>query len=441
MTVLDGPDLFHLTQERPGRPTHTLKIAVLETTPPPDEIHRWLAGHVPRMPVLRRVVETAPLQPARWIDVEPDLAAHVTETTLPPPGDEQALCAALADLCAVPLDRARPLWHVHHLTGLVGGRSALVLRLHHALADGAASVRIWEELAGDRQPEPATPSQDRLGRLRHLGAIVADAPRLARRWRAHGQRLAAARERDAVAAVDPFSGPVTPFNVRLEGTRSCAFASLPLQRVRALRTATGASINELFLALVGGALQRHLRATAGDPGASLTATVPAALPERAEPYGNSVTTLYLSLHSDKAPADRLTAIRADLTAARAALADDPRLLPDSQRRWRFYRVLVAAMHLEERRRGIPAYNAIVTSVRGPGPIELAGARVAELRSLGPLAGRLGVNLTAWSYGDELSVGVHTYREAADGLDELAPLLLDELAALEDAISARTTPDP
>jgi hypothetical protein len=196
--------------------------------------------------------------------------------------------------------------------------------------------------------------------------------------------------------------------------------------------AFGASVNEVLLAISGGAIHRHLQARGVRLDSSLTTTLPAGLPERSQPHGNAVTTLYLSLHSELDPAARVAAIQKDLRSARAVLAEDPRLLPDSQLRWRFYQLLVATMRREERRRGRPAYNAIVSSVRGPATFEIAGHPVIELRSLGPLAGRLGLNITAWSFGNDLSIGIHAYRDATDDLADLGRRLGDELAALEAA---------
>jgi hypothetical protein len=69
-------------------------------------------------------------------------------------------------------------------------------------------------------------------------------------------------------------------------------------------------------------------------------------------------------------------------------------------------------------------------VRGPDAFSLAGVPVEQLRSICPLVGRFGLNLTAWSYGGDLTVGIQAYASAGDGLDELGPLLLDELDQLE-----------
>lgn len=425
--LLDGPDLFHLTQEAPGRPTHTIKVATLDGLVAHHEVRSWLEDAVARMPVLRRRAEVRVLQPTRWVEADADLDSHLVEHRITAEG-ATAFGAIIAELAERPLERDRPLWALHHVIDEAGGRSHLVFRVHHALADGAASVRLWEQLAERSAGSPAASTEPSApGRLHHLGEVIADGPRLARRWREHGKRLAVARTTGLAPAVDPFTGPATPFNARLSGPRACAWVDLPLDGVKQVGREAGGSVNDVLLALCGGAIRRLLEADGAVVGSSLTATVPASLPDRRQPFGNAVTTLYVSLHSDEPDVlARVRAVAADVRAAREVSDHDPRLLPDSQRRWRLYQGLVAAMHLEERRRDRPAYNAIVSSVRGPDRLRLLGRDVVELRSLGPLAGRLGLNITAWSYDDTLAVGIHAFRDATTQLERLGDLIASEL---------------
>ena len=79
-----------------------------------------------------------------------DLAYHVTESGPAGAADDAAFRAAVAGIFAQHLDRSRPLWRIDVLPGLAGGRSALVWRIHHALADGMTAMRmasavLWDE--------------------------------------------------------------------------------------------------------------------------------------------------------------------------------------------------------------------------------------------------------------------------------------------------------
>jgi diacylglycerol O-acyltransferase len=442
---LDGPDLFHLAQERAGRSAHTLKCAVLDRVVPCAEIDRWALAALTHVEPLRMRLAGLPLTRPVWVDGGPsELDYHLRHREVPAPGREEELTAVLSELCSGRLDRARPLWRLWHLTGLESGRDALVFQLHHAVADGAASVALWEAIADGAGPTsgPMDPPSHGLaaGTVARGASELARLPSQVRRFLAYVQRSKAIEHSEEPAVTKAFVAPPTTFNRDPEERRRCSFVTLSLPRLQAVGRACGASLNEVFLTIGAGAVRRHLDGLHEPPVAALTATVPAALPERTQPWGNSVTTLYTSLHSDVAdPRRRLEAVQASLGATRRATDHDPRLLPDWQRYPRLNGGLIRLMELAERRGGRPAYNLIVSSVRGPTPFSLAGSAVTELRSIGPLSGRLGLNITGWSYGDAFTVGIHTFASAGDHLDRLGHHLDEELTELERTTSAVMSP--
>jgi diacylglycerol O-acyltransferase / wax synthase len=88
---------------------------------------------------------------AHWEDVdELDLDLHFHHLALPAPGDRQALQALVGDRASKPLDRTRPLWEVCFIDGL-GDGAAVLVRMHHSIADGIALARVMLTLtdAGD----------------------------------------------------------------------------------------------------------------------------------------------------------------------------------------------------------------------------------------------------------------------------------------------------
>jgi WS/DGAT/MGAT family acyltransferase len=433
MRILDGPDLFHLEQERAGRPMHTLKVAVLGRPVPRAAFDTWVRDRVVHVDPLRSRLDPVPFFHPVWVDAdELDLSYHVQHVELPPPGGEEELCALLGRLCGGPvLDRSRPLWRMWHVAGLSSGRDAVVIQVHHAVADGHASVAIWNELA-DAAGSSASADRDAVAApWRRALSDVVRLPSQCWRFGAYTRRAGQSRRAGEPEVTRAFLGPVTRFNGEPEPDRRCAFVTLDLARLRAVRVETGATITEIFASLAGGAVRRFLEARGDVLDAGLTATVPAALPDRRSRFGNSVTTLYVALHSDIAdPLARLGAVRKSVAATRRATERDPRLLADWQRYPRLNGTVIRLMELAEKRAGRPAYNLTVSSVRGPDPFELAGAPVEQLRSIGPLVGRFGLNLTAWSYGSDLTVGIQAYASAGDDLAELGPLLHDELDQLE-----------
>jgi hypothetical protein len=100
----------------------------------------------------------------------------------------------------------------------------------------------------------------------------------------------------------------------------------------------------------------------------------------------------------------------------------------------FGTVTLGSLSIAERLTKRPAFNAIVSNVRGPQPLSLHGAPVVAVRSMGPVTRVLGLNMTAWTYGDNFSVGLHSSREFMPDLRRLADHLCDELDAFTKAVA-------
>ena len=101
----------------------------------------------------QRVAEgRLPLSAAGWVDDEDfDLARHMHRRGLPAPGDEAALKQLAGDLASIPLDRGKPLWDMYLIDGPVPG-CAVIVRMHHCIADGIALARVMLSLT-DNTPE------------------------------------------------------------------------------------------------------------------------------------------------------------------------------------------------------------------------------------------------------------------------------------------------
>jgi hypothetical protein len=93
-----------------------------------------------------------------------------------------------------------------------------------------------------------------------------------------------------------------------------------------------------------------------------------------------------------------------------------------------------ALSMAERLAKRPAFNAIVSNVRGPRPLSLGGAPVVAVRSMGPITRVLGLNMTAWSYRDNFSVGLQSCRDFMPDLRRLGDHLRDELDAFMKAVA-------
>jgi diacylglycerol O-acyltransferase len=170
--------------------------------------------------------------------------------------------------------------------GLEGGRVAFVMKLHHAIADGVASVAMLENaFVADSahaveepfRPEPL-PSSRQLYQAAATGAAraVRSMPRAAVRTVAGARQARAVKQSVTALLPGPFTGPRTPFNVALSSDRTFSGIGIPLEVLLAAKKTAGASLNDAFLALCAGAIRRYLGRLGALPSASLITSVPMA---------------------------------------------------------------------------------------------------------------------------------------------------------------------
>jgi diacylglycerol O-acyltransferase len=433
MERLTGLDAAFLAMESPAHPMHTLKLLVLEPLGNGglfDALAPALLARLHLLPAFRRRVLEVPhgVHHPVWIE-DPDfeISAHLGRITVPAPGGPAEVDAIVGGLAGVPLDRGRPLWALWVLEGLRGGRVALLVKVHHALADGVTVARLLDAVmtraeGGEIAPPSRAWSPERAPSDRallrsalrdHLGQ-AAHLPRLVQGTFRRLRALVQARGSDLRSPRPVLDAPSTSFNRALTERRSFCRTSLPLADVRAVKRAFGVTINDVILALASTALREYLLEEGALPVRSLIASVPTSSETKNAPLrrgGNHVSSLFVSLHTDLVdPVERLLAIHRGALAAKktqALLGADlmeswaeyvpPRALGWALRGW-------ARSHLANR--VPPPLNVIVASVPGPtAPLFVPGHRLVEVASVGPLLEGIGVNITAWSYLDTVFVGV------------------------------------
>jgi hypothetical protein len=161
---LTAADAANLISESPAAPMHVALVGVLDGAPATvdgrldlDRIRAAVAARLPALSRFRQVVLTSGFgcgYPV-WVDAPDfDVGQHVVARPLAPPGDDAAFRRACGELAGTPLRPDRPLWRLDLLTGLADGAVGLVLRLHHAIADGTTAVRIGAVLLGADAPCP-----------------------------------------------------------------------------------------------------------------------------------------------------------------------------------------------------------------------------------------------------------------------------------------------
>jgi diacylglycerol O-acyltransferase len=438
---LRAVDSAWLRMDRPGTTADIVALLAFARRLPLEEILRVVETRLLSVERFRqRIAGAETLEGPAW---EPDpefaISRHVAHVALPGAGPEE-LRALVGAVATEPLDASRPLWRMV-LADLPGAGSALVVKLHHCLGDGYALVAVLLSLADEPPadaPPPRAGSSFRDVSLRHgLGQALGLGVGLG----LENVARAVALGRDAVdvgrslvrMALLPRDPPTvlarTPTGVR----RAAWTPAFPLPRLRAAAHARGATVNDLVVAAIAGAVRGSLAAV-GEPVDRLEvrALVPVNLragrpdPSRPEALGNQFGLVYLDLPVHLgAAADRLAEVRARVAVLKRS--------PDAVAS---YGVLAALGLLPPslHRLGADFFarkaSLVLTNVPGPRrALHLAGRRLGQMMFWVPHPSTLGLGVSILSYAGEVRVGVRADEAVVLDPADLAGRLEPELAAL------------
>ena len=458
---LSPSDVSAIQAERGPVHMHVGGVLVFDSQIAREEVVRRLSERIHLIPRYAMRLDEAPLGIANpvWVaddGFDPD--RHVRRVALPAPGDREQLEELVGDLMSDRLDRSRPLWQIHVVEGLAGGRSALVARMHHALVDGIAAVDV-STVVLDPTPEPlaieppdvtedaprrrraADPraATDRAEALARLTAARLHVPRkLARDMASRALALdplgTARQVRSAAGVVGELArvrpqAPETRLNTPIGPDRLFAMARGRLDEVKAIRRATGATVNDVLLTTVALMLSEFL----DDPPENVVALVPVSVRtenERGE-LGNRISTVFVDLPLQGAPLERLDRISQEMTEVKrsaqvqagALIVGATGLAPP----------LVSSLAVRAMS-GPRMFNLVVSNV--PGPQEtfyLAGVPLREVYPAVPLNPR-GQALTVGilSYDGGVHFGLLADRDAVPDVSDAAAGLERALAVLTDS---------
>ncbi|KLO26911.1 hypothetical protein ABW16_17900 [Mycolicibacter heraklionensis] len=458
MRRLTGEDNSFLAWENAAQPQHTIKVMVLDPSQGHsqqpltfDAVRAMVPALVERVEPLQWQLLMPRLRLGRpWWVARPhiDVDHHVQRVTLAAPGGDHELATAIDAIFHDRLDRSRPAWQLFYVDGLADGRIALIWKIHHAVADGTASLRILEALCGtdmtasnprrdERRPAPWhwLPMV-----ARHQLAAAVGLPRVVARTVAVSRVILARRRAGKPGYAAAFAAPGARFNAPLTAERRFAFRGCDMTVIKQVARACGVTVNDVFLAVCSGALRGYLDRHGELTEEALTAVVPVSMrPPEGDPWGNKVARWNVALATDIAdPLERLTAIAAATRTAREVQAErDLWLQHDWMEYWPLFWFYSRALPLiGERTTHRPTFSLIASNMRGPQQLCFGGAPVERLISSGPLVFPMGLNFTGWSYEGQLTIGVLSCAahlpdpwQIADGL----PAALAELASAASAV--------
>jgi WS/DGAT/MGAT family acyltransferase len=406
-------------------------------------IEERMIARFPRFRQYPRAART-PLGRAEWVDDEDfDPERHYRYATLAEPGDQAALQDYVGAQTGRPLPHDRPLWEVHFISGYDGGTAAL-FRIHHCVADGISLMRVVLSLTDDHPPELFRPVEDPSPASAVLHAaegVLGYGLGLAR----HPTRvagLAGTAAHDAARLVHLATLPTKPRSVLTGEVVPDKLVTwtppIPLADIRAIRAATGTTVNDVLLAALAGALGRYLQQR-GTPLTQVRVMVPVNLRALDAPLppelGNEFGFFFVELPtSPMSPRDRL----AEMHRRVEELKGSPEALVS-------FGVLAgfgaAPKPVEDL--GVAFFVSkaagLVTNVPGPRePVYLAGARVDGIIGWVPRGGDMGFGVAIFSYAGDVLVGFSTDAHLMPDPARLQQLLLDEVAAMR-AEAAATGP--
>lgn len=476
---LSSLDVSFLYLEQPTTAMHTGSVMIFRLPPRRgidiDRLTRYVGAKIVTTPRYRQRVRSVPGRLANpvWVDDEDfDLSYHVRQQTLPKPGDDEQLAALVARLQAGPLDRHRPLWELHLVEGLAGGRFALVTKVHQALVDGVRAVDIGQLILED-DPKPSAPPEidwqaspgpstseliagaigesiRRPGQLADVlrGGLVDVRDTAAIVARSAGRVLGAARRMAGTPPRSPLLRTVSSqrrfamITTSLDDYRTIRNGSMltPASKGRRPPSSLHTTVNDVVLAVLAGALRAWLM-TRGEPvpaDSSVRTLVPmSVLPadlEDSAPLGSRLASLLVDLPTGEAsPMIRLHQVAYQTKAYR----DTGRAI-DANRLAGIAGFAPPTLHSLGARLASSLSNRmfhlVVTNVPGPQQVLYAdGARLLSTFPVVPLAAGQALSIGVTSYAGSLYYGLNADREAMPDVDLVGHCITDALAELLEAV--------
>ncbi len=428
-------DISFLTIDTPVTPMNLGAVVVLEPGLDAAALLELLGARAGALPRLRRKLrsEWLPFGGASWAeDADFDITRHVLRHDTRGQGGRDELAAWVGRMLISQLDRSRPLWELHALFGLADGGCAILLKIHHALADGISAGAVLYALAdggsGAGVPVPGEEPDTFLGP--HLvTARRVLGPLAGLRDPAAFAKTARRSATTAAGVVQTMSNPASglPFDTAVGPQRTFAMSSVDLLDVRAVRKVHGGMANDVLVSLVAGATRSWLTANKHNPDTvSLRAMIPVA--SRRKPAtggsGNNFSAFLIDLPvSEPDPVRRLELVRADLERNKdlgpegraGAVANLTNLLPPALVRLGGPMLATQAARL---------FDVLVTAVPIARPMRIGDTAVREIYPIAPLA-----------QGQPLGVALSTYRGRGYVGIAADPVVVPDPAGLAAAVPA------
>jgi diacylglycerol O-acyltransferase / wax synthase len=351
-----------------------------------------------RIQSIPRCTQLLRMQKFEWIDYpEFDLTHHLRRVTIPRPGDDAGLSRAIAHALERPLDLNRPLWECWVIEGLQGNRWAILLKIHHCLADGNSAAHLLTRLCDDADGDTFA---------NHAGAKQVSPPQAEKRGRADALGWASALAGTVVGAMLPAARPSIDTVTTM---RRYSTVRVPIADVDSVCRKFDVSANDVALAAITEGFRTVLLRRGQQPRAdSLRTLVPMPVQSAMLPYlpveHEDPVALLRSVHN------RWNVKQTDRQSG-GIVESVINCLPTMLRS----NVLQLLARLPQR-------GIVTLATNAPGPrhqLRLMGQTMERLLPIPPTALQLSTGVAVLSYGDELVFGITAEYDAAADVKQLA----------------------
>ncbi|ENU80948.1 O-acyltransferase WSD [Acinetobacter sp. ANC 3789] len=376
-------------------------------------------------------------------DDEFDLDHHFRHIALPHPGRIRELLIYISQEHGALIDRAKPLWTCTIIEGIEGNRFAMYFKIHHAMVDGVASMRLMEKsFAKDpnihsivppwciekrrSQQENKNPVRRLSSKLTHLKQQMNIVPGVY-----HELTQALYDRHHDPDYVSSFQAPACILNQRISASRRFAAQSFNLQRFRHIAKALQITLNDVILSVCSGALREYLMSLNSLPAKPLIAMVPTSIrSDNDSDTSNRITMILANLATHISdPIERAKIISRSVSNAKTRFK---RMTQDQILGYSAFVYAAAGLNIIS---GLmpkhQAFNLVISNVPGPRePLYWNGAKLEALYPASVVFDGQALNITLTSYLDKLEVGIVACRNTLPKVQSLLMLLEQEIQNYE-----------
>lgn len=445
MRPLTPVDMIFLSLEKRQQPIHVggLMLFNLPEDAPADFVHNLVQDI--------RNSRAVPVPPFNQVlnglfwdeDEEFDLDQHFRHISLPRPGRIRELLIYVSQEHSRLIDRAKPLWECHIIEGIEGNRFAMFFKIHHAMIDGVAGMRLMEKSLSHSPTEhsivpPWAVKNNKLKRpgsnpisktTKLLNALTEQVQSMPKLTREFGNTIFRELGKNP-DYVSTFQAPKSILNQPVSASRRFAAQSYDLDRFRIISKKLNVTINDVVLAVCSGAIRSYLIGQRALPKKPLIAMVPVSLRKDDSHSGNQISMILANLGTHKGdPLERLAIINRSVKNAKERFG---RMKPNEILSYSGLVYSLAGLNLVT---GImptrQAFNLVISNVPGPRePLYWHGAKLDALYPASVLIDGQALNITLTSYLNKLEVGITACRHALPRIQSLLALLEEEILTFE-----------